>query len=248
MTLPSSVDEVKASIRERIWRLMEEENIAEFPRPVYGRIPNFKGADKAAEKITKLREWAEARVIKANPDSPQYYLRLQALREDKVVVMASPRLKSGFIVLNPRNIPPSRWSHAATISGAFKYGLLVKLRDLPLVDLVVTGCVAVDKRGARLGKGGGYAELEYAILRELGVVSENTPIVTTVHDIQVVDEIPLEPHDLTVDYYATPTRLVKIHPRGYKPKGVFWELLSEDYRSLEVIRELSELLKQRALK
>jgi 5-formyltetrahydrofolate cyclo-ligase len=72
--------------------------------------------------------------------------------------------------------------------------------------------------------------------------------VTTVHDIQVVDEIPLELHDLTVDYYATPTRLVKIHPRGYKPKGVFWELLSEDYRSLEVIRELSELLKQRALK
>lgn len=248
MMSPSTVDEVKAAIRERIWRLMEEKNIAEFPRPVYGRIPNFKGADKAAERIAQLKEWVEAKVIKANPDSPQYHLRLRALLEGKIVIMASPRLRSGFIIINPRSIPSSKLSYAATISGAFRYGASVKLRDLPPIDLVITGCVAVDRRGIRLGKGGGYAELEYAILRELGVITENTPVATTIHDVQVVDEIPLEPHDLTVDYYATPTRLVKIYPRGYKPKGIFWELLSEDYKNLEVIRELSELIKHRALK
>mgnify|MGYP000644251844 CR=1 FL=1 len=179
-----SIDEVKASIRERIWSIMEETNIAVFPRPVFGRIPNFRGADKAAERIVQLKEWVRARVIKANPDSPQYYLRLKALNNGKTLIMASPRLKSGFILLNPLHIPSNRLSYAATISGAFKYGSLVKLRDLPLIDLVVTGCVAVDKRGVRLGKGGGYAELEYAILRELKVISEDTPIVTTIHDIQ----------------------------------------------------------------
>jgi len=245
MNTSKSIDEVKASIRERIWRLMDEQNITTFPRPVFGRIPNFKGADIAAKRITQLSEWVRASVIKANPDSPQYYLRLEALLSGKIVIMASPRLKSGFIVLNPRNITPSKLSYAATISGAFKYGLLVKLKDLPPIDLVVTGCVAVDKRGVRLGKGGGYAELEYAILRELGVVDENTPVVTTIHDVQIVDEIPLEPHDLTVDYYATPSRLVKIEPRGYKPRGIFWDLLGDEYESLEVIRELKALIKSR---
>ncbi|MCC6034770.1 MAG: 5-formyltetrahydrofolate cyclo-ligase [Desulfurococcaceae archaeon] len=240
-----SIDEIKASIRERIWRIMEDTNIAVFPRPVFGRIPNFRGADKAAERVIHLKEWARARVIKANPDSPQYYLRLKALGDEKIVIMASPRLKSGFILLNPLHIPSNKLSYAATISGAFKYGSLVKLRDIPTIDLVVTGCVAVDKRGVRLGKGGGYAELEYAILRELGVISEDTPIVTTIHDVQLVDEIPLELHDLSVDYYATPTKLVRVEPRGYKPKGVFWELLSEEHRNLEVIRELKELIKSR---
>jgi 5-formyltetrahydrofolate cyclo-ligase len=243
-----SVDEVKAQIRAKIWRLMEEANIASFPRPVYGRIPNFKGADLAAEKITRLSEWIKASVIKANPDSPQYYLRLRALLEGKVVIMASPRLREGFLLLNPRKIESSKLSYAATISGAFKYGVPVKLVEIPPVDLVVTGCVAVDKRGVRLGKGGGYAELEYAILRELGVVTESTPVVTTIHDVQIVDEIPLEPHDLTVDYYATTSRLVKIEPRGYKPKGVLWDSLSEEHRNLGVIKELRALIKSRIIK
>ncbi len=245
MMKSKSIDNVKVSIRERIWRIMEESNIAVFPRPVFGRIPNFKGADRAAERITQLKEWMRASVIKANPDSPQYYLRFKALSDGKTIIMASPRLKSGFILLNPLSIPSSKLSYAATISGAFKYGSLVKLRDLPLIDLVVTGCVAVDKRGVRLGKGGGYAELEYAILRELGVISESTPVVTTIHDVQLVDEIPLELHDLSVDYFATPTRLVRVEPRGYKPRGVFWELLSKEHRNLEVIRELRELIKSK---
>lgn len=47
----------KQEIRERIWRLLEETNIASFPRPVYGRIPNFKGAEIAAEKLASLPEF-----------------------------------------------------------------------------------------------------------------------------------------------------------------------------------------------
>lgn len=35
-------DDSKESIRQRVWEYLEKENIAESPRPVYGRIPNFK--------------------------------------------------------------------------------------------------------------------------------------------------------------------------------------------------------------
>lgn len=41
-------------IRKRVWDLMEAQNIAQFPRPVHHRIPNFVGASVAADKVQKL--------------------------------------------------------------------------------------------------------------------------------------------------------------------------------------------------
>lgn len=235
----------KERIRNKVWSLLEQLGVATFPRPVYGRIPNFKGAEIAARKVVALKEWQRARVVKANPDAPQYYLRYLALREGRLLIMASPRLRAGFITIDPASISSSRLHQAATISGAFRYGKMVKLSDMPGIDIVVTGCVAVDSQGVRLGKGGGFAELEYGILRELGVISAQTPIVTTIHDLQVVGEsIPLEVHDLTVDYYATPTRLVKIESSTkHRPKGVYWELLTPELKELGVIKELLKLKK-----
>lgn len=237
------IKKIKAQIRSKVWNMLEELNLADFPRPVYGRIPNFKGAEIAAFKLITLREWQRAQVVKSNPDSPQYYVRLRALAEDKTLIMATPRLRNGFLIIDPKIVPKSRTHSAATISGSFKYGKLVKLSEIPQIDVVITGCVAVDRRGARLGKGGGFSELEYGILRELGLVDEKTPILTTIHDIQVVnEEIPLEIHDLTVDYYATPSRVVRLEsPALHRPRGIYWEILSESLRKLSVIKELLEL-------
>ena len=115
------------------------------------------------------------------------------------------------------------------------------------VDLIVIGSVAVDVYGTRIGKGGGYAELEYAILREIGKVTEDTPIVTTVHDLQVLNnELPREKHDVPVDIIVTPTRIIRtIKPRP-KPQGIYWDLLGED--KLESIPILKELLRLKQLR
>lgn len=241
------IKRVKMQIRQKVWSTLEQLNVASFPRPVYGRIPNFKGADVAARLLSSLKEWQDAEVVKSNPDSPQYYLRLKALRENKLLIMATPRLLHGFILLDPRTIPLSKQSQAATISGAFKYGRIVELKNIPRIDLIVTGCVAVDRKGARLGKGGGFAELEYGILRELGVVDECTPVLTTIHDLQLVDDdIPVEVHDLTIDYYATPSKLTKIESAfKHKPKGIYWDLLTPNLKELRVIRELEEIIGRR---
>jgi len=100
------------------------------------------------------------------------------------------------------------------------------------VDAKVMGSVAVDPWGGRVGKGGGYSDLEYALLRELNLVTEATPLITTVHDLQVLhDRIPMKPHDVPVDFIVTPTRLLptkKVHSR---PRGISWELLSLQRRS-----------------
>ena len=154
----------KQPIRDRIWTLMEERGAAAFPG-ARGRIPNFVGASAAADRLATLDEWRRARVIKCNPDAPQRYVRLRALREGKVVYMALPRLREArcFWELDPRRLRDLR--AAASIGGAAKMGRAVDPRDLPHIDLVVAGSVAVARSGARVGKGGGYSDLEFALPR-----------------------------------------------------------------------------------
>jgi 5-formyltetrahydrofolate cyclo-ligase len=73
------------------------------------------------------------------------------------------------------------------------------------VDLVVCGSVAVNRKGARIGKGGGFSDLEVAFLAEAGVIRPDTVLATTVHPLQVADEpLPETIHDFRVDLIVTP--------------------------------------------
>ena len=55
---------------------------------------------------------------------------------------------------------------ASSIKGAGQYGRPVTLDKVKKIDLVVCGSVAVNRDGARVGKGGGYSDLEFALLTE----------------------------------------------------------------------------------
>jgi 5-formyltetrahydrofolate cyclo-ligase len=97
------------------------------------------------------------------------------------------------------------------------------------VDLILCGSVAVRRDGARIGKGGGYSDLEYAIAIELGIVTSSTPILTSIHPLQIVDEkIALEPHDIPVDFIVTPDEIIKCKTRLPRPAGIYWEYLNEE--------------------
>ena len=74
-------------------------------------------------------------------------------------MMATPRLREGFLLLDPHNIPSNHMSEASTIHGAFKYGRSVKPNETK-IDLFVAGSVAVAPDGGRLGKGTGYSDQE----------------------------------------------------------------------------------------
>ena len=194
----------KQQLREKIWSEMERSGLAVFPLPCRGRIPNFAGADAAAEKLRQLEEWKTAKVVFVNPDSPQHKVRENALKDRKILVMASPRLKKGFILIEPNKVR-SKERFASTIKGAFKYG--VEAEDFPKSDLIVQGSVAVDRHGHRLGKGRGYGDTEIKALRRMfGTV----PIVTTVHDVQVVEAVPFEEKDEKVSIVTTLTKVIRV--------------------------------------
>ncbi|KAL3677593.1 hypothetical protein R1sor_027541 [Riccia sorocarpa] len=242
----------KWTIRKQIWDIMEARNIAQEPRPVHHRIPNFRGAADAASRLARLPEFQAAQCVKVNPDTPQKQVRFLTLSGGKTLLTPQPRLRTGFFsTLRAADLPPEvPVIEACTSAGASKYGTPIGL-DAPLkVDLIVIGSVAVDpSTGARLGKGEGFAELEYGMLRYMGAVDDSTLVVTSVHDVQVLEDgsIPTEKlliHDVPVDVICTPTRTIFTNTTIPKPKGIYWEVLSpqklEKIRILQVLKSMIE--------
>lgn len=217
---------VKQRIREEIWSLLEERGVASFPTPVKGRIPNFKGSGAAAELLAKTGQFRGAEVIKCNPDSPQATVREIAMREGKALLVPTPRLRGEFFLFKGGKVDNPR--EASRIKNFHRYGVRVSLEDVPSVDLVVVGSVAVSKQGERVGKGEGYSELEFAILREAGKVGESTPVVTTVHSLQVVKFIPWERFDVPLDLIVTEKQVIPVEGRRPKPNGLLMEYLSKE--------------------
>jgi 5-formyltetrahydrofolate cyclo-ligase len=221
----------KARLREEVWAAMTAKGIGRFPAPA-NRIPNFVGAEAAAASLAETAEWQQARTVKSNPDAPQLPVRVRALRDEKLLYMAVPRLaqRDPFFVLDPARLvdPPHK---AATIKGASRSARTIGFDDMEPVDLVVTGCVAVGEDGRRLGKGGGFSDLELAIAGTTGLIASNTVIATTVHDVQVqpAGRIPATAHDFAVDIVVTPTRVLRPRAPGRRrTPRLDWDALSED--------------------
>jgi 5-formyltetrahydrofolate cyclo-ligase len=216
----------KQEIRERIWGVLQREGVARFPG-AKGRIPNFRGAEAAAERLSQLPEWRDARVVKANPDMPQLPVRRRAHAEGRTLYMAVPRLAEPEPFVLVRGDP--------SIKRAMVEGRRLTLDDLEPVDLVVCGSVAVNREGVRIGKGGGFSDIEFALLVERGLVGDRTTIVTTVHPLQVLDEdLPETAHDFRVDVIVTPEEVVRTGAGadlGRRPRGVLWDQLDDDKRA-----------------
>jgi hypothetical protein len=119
-------------------------------------------------------------------------------------------------------------SEAVEKSGAKQYARRVGVQQMRPIDMVICGSVAVNRSGARIGKGAGYSDLEVALLIEAGLVAESTVIVAPVHALQGIDDqIPETLHDFSVDLIVTPNEVIRCsNPR--RPTGVIWSDLSED--------------------
>jgi 5-formyltetrahydrofolate cyclo-ligase len=216
----------KDEIRKAIWTLLQNQKVARFPG-AEGRIPNFIGAEACAKLLAETPSWKAAKVLKINPDSPQRAIRQRALAEGKTIYVAVPRLRSEkpFIELDPKKLKCSPYG-ASSIKGAGQYGRLVALEEMPKIDLVVCGSVAVNKEGARVGKGGGYSDLEFALLTESKKIGAKTAIVTSVHPLQIIgDEIPMTEHDIPLSAIVTPAEVIEAQASFPRPKGIYWNML-----------------------
>ncbi|MEU8625465.1 5-formyltetrahydrofolate cyclo-ligase [Streptomyces sp. NPDC048669] len=223
----TEIDQAKQAVRERVWRRLIDGGGAASDS--YGKIPGFHGADATAERLAALDEWQHATTVKANPDWAQLPVRIRALKDGKLLYMAVPRMASlePFFELDPKKLAVSA-EEAAEKKGAAQAGRRLGVESMRPIDLVVCGSVAVNRSGARIGKGAGYSDLEVALLIEASLVTDQTVIVAPVHPLQLVeDDIPETEHDFSVDYIVTPDEVIRCaNPR--RPRGLVWGDLTAD--------------------
>jgi 5-formyltetrahydrofolate cyclo-ligase len=207
----------KDAVRRQVWDCLEQAHAA--PGGAHGRIPAFVGAQAAADRLAALPLWVQAQVIKVVPDHAQEPVRTRALADGKTVYMAVPKLASThpFVHLGPA---------APTAQPGQVAGQPVSLDQMHPVDLIICGSVAVNRDGARLGKGAGYADLEIALLYEAGLITPATMIVTTVHPLQVLNQaLPQTRHDATIDLIVTPDHTITC-TRPRHSTEIYWDDLT----------------------
>jgi 5-formyltetrahydrofolate cyclo-ligase len=233
----------KDALREQIWSLLKRH--AASPSDPFGHIPDFTGAEQAAERLSELPIWRQAGVVKANPDAAQAPVRLRALRDGKILYMAVPRLIDArcFVELIADDLAQRGvdLASAARWQGALDHGRLVAFEEMRPIDLVVTGCVAVTRSGGRTGKGAGFADLELGMLRQLNLLRPGTPIVTTVHALQVVEDarLPMQRHDSALDWIITPDEVIETQTLYPQPSGIDWDAVQPDqYEAIPALKAL----------
>ena len=218
----------KEAIRQRSLERLSRAGVRIFPT-CEKHAPNFRGAENAATLVSRLTIWRRAKTIKFDLAAPQIWLRRRALEEGKVIYLATTNLcnENCFIEIDPARLGWRAW-RAVSLRGALNLGRRVTADQVRGIDMVVTGAVALNRQGAMVGPGGGSTDLHYGVLRHLGKVREYTPVVTTVHSLQITDDrIPMRAHDVPFDFAATPENVIAAPSLYPRPRGVLWDLLPD---------------------
>jgi 5-formyltetrahydrofolate cyclo-ligase len=205
----SDVAYAKQRLRERVWERLEREGEV-IGGKARDRIPNFRGAEEAADRLAAHSAWQAARVVKSNPDKAQLPVRVLALRQGRLLFMAVPKLatREPFYRLDPAKLTVP-FDQAAGSYSAADHAQRVGLHDMTPIDLIMCGSVAVNHEGQRIGKGAGYSDIEIGLLSDAGLIHADTVIATTVHPLQVLDQpIPVTDHDFHVDLIITPDQTI----------------------------------------
>ncbi len=246
MSTAAEIVDHKSSVRERVWTELRKVAVADsrFHFDFGEFIADFEGGEEAVKRLMDNAYYRDAKLIFITPDNCLDRLRLQALKDGKVVLMTTYSIKRGFWLLDPAKIAPELYLYASTLDGMERIGQHLTLAEiqatLPNVDYMVTGTGAINHEGVRFGKGHGFFDSEWGMLYQIGRISVETPCAAVVHDCQVLTEkLMPDVYDTVVDVIFTPTRTIKVD-NPHKPTcGIIWDRL--DQHMFDTIPPLQEL-------
>ncbi|KNG44746.1 5-formyltetrahydrofolate cyclo-ligase [Stemphylium lycopersici] len=247
--------------RKLIWARVYQELIqhavpdARFNYDFLSFVPDFRSSELALTRLTTLPCYASARCILVTPDNSLEALRARALRDGKHVLVATYRLRRGFILLHPGRIDSARYEVAASLDGMEKPGIgrpvtLAQMRDEGLrVDICVTGGLVFNVQGVTIWEGENLFEVQWALLRDIGAIPtpEDTPVVAVAHECQVVDEVrigmetmtPARQGEVQADFVITPEATFEVNGARKPVGGIDFENVDQD--ALQNIPPLQEL-------
>ncbi|MFA0743749.1 MAG: hypothetical protein LASZOEIN_000527 [Candidatus Fervidibacter sp.] len=195
-------------LRRRIWHLMEDAGVLTFPLDVFGRVPNFIGAEKAAELLAEQPEFEQAKVIFVSPDHVLRRVRELVLERGKVLAVSLPQRlirqnKPALLQITERRAIKA----AADIDNFLRYGQPLSSP----VDLAVLSSVVVDRWGNRLTPRREFGDREWQMLVDNGFVHEGTKIATIAHPLQFADDLIkwVVEEDVRAHLIVTPEEVIR---------------------------------------
>jgi len=191
-------DELRQRMRERRMALPPAKRIA-AARGVGEQLETL------PEFLTDLRigaYWAVRGELPLSHALPALYRRgqivfLPVLADDERLRFA-PWLPGQELAANRFGIPEPEQNVANAV-------------DPHALDVVLVPLLAFDRRGHRLGSGGGWYDRSFAFLQALPRPA-HTVLVGIGYAFQEVPMLPIETHDVRLDFIVTERELIDCHP------------------------------------
>jgi 5-formyltetrahydrofolate cyclo-ligase len=231
------------AIRRRVWDELRRvaQPDSRFHWDFTAFIPDYAGSAQCTAAVCALPAFSHARTLLVTPDNNLAALRAQCLADEKNLVVPTYALARGFWQITRAEVPPGQEAFAATLDGLERFARPFAVEAAgagAAVELLVTGASVINTQGVRISSGPSYFDLEWLILRTLGLVSDATLVVAVVHDCQLVDWpcVP-QPFGCVADVIVTPTRVFETGQRYRKPERIAWDQLD-----WEVIQDVPLLM------
>lgn len=202
--------ESKEDVRRFVWKKIE--GFAVPPFPLTGRIPNFRGSRKACERLRELEEYNKSATVFSAPDSPLLHARRVVLEDGKNLLAVKPRI-TGFLLLKGKKFGGQVSIKDVSIKGMIRHGVEIgeaEFKSMGSIDVFIQGCVAIDRKGNRIGKGSGYGDKEYDLLQKYGLL-DGCLYVVIAHEVQIFDDLSylMKEHDVRADIILTPAKIIE---------------------------------------
>jgi 5-formyltetrahydrofolate cyclo-ligase len=212
MSVPQSKDELRA-----VFRAPSDQEITS----AQGRL---------AEKVRRTPGYRQSRQVYIEPAPLLRQARINALIDNKELIMPAAGLKEGFYLLKPFTIPFNKLSVGVTYKGLADHGRKIlpdEMKSLG-ISLLVGESLVADGDGWRLGDGEGFFDLAVALLKEMGGVKDGCRLVSTLADsANLIDKVPHDPWDVRCDVILSPDKMIELADPAVLP-GIEWGALSRE--------------------
>lgn len=255
MATPNSSDERRKLIWARVYQNLLRHAIPDSRSnfDFLSFTPDFRGSASTVERVLDLPCYKEARTLLVTSDNSLEHLRYRALKDGKRLLVATYRLRRGFVLLNPARISDDQYELAACLDGMEKPGIgraisLAQIRDESIsIDVCLIGGLAFSKQGVVIWEGHSLFEVQWALLQDIKCLVSNVPVIAVAHTCQVVDEAqlgvekiePTKAGEVQCDYVVTPEEIFHVENPSKPTSGINFETV--DPEAMSQIPPLQEL-------
>lgn len=222
-TPPKKCDETVSSSKESLRFAMTEKSAQahELHKNPGGKI---------SEKIRRCPFYAKSLCVFVSPHPLLHQTCLNILADQKLLILPSPKIQTGFYALSPHAIPVRQRQIVLRRLGG-KNPLTPKIDYTrgpeKKIDLLLTAPLTAGVDGSMLADGQGHFDLQYAILDTLGWLTADAGIAALLADDFFLRLSPIDTSDILAHHVVTPTQTIKTHHHGRQKSSINWANIGE---------------------